>query len=141
MLEKLDDSVLPKRPELLPDGVLSWPNDDSSFRFESGEPFELLPERDTLPLPGPLMSLDFPKLLCESEDPDDPDDPLWLPLSLPWSFAIHPPALFGRTVIPRYDPEQCLRCPHEKANSVPATELVDASRRHRYCLPRCKSRR
>jgi hypothetical protein len=97
------------------------------LRSESGELLELLPERDPLPLLlDPLVPLDFPNLLCESEDPDDPDDPddpLWFALSLFRSFAIHPPALLGRTDIPRYDAEQCLRCPSEKANSVPMTEI------------------
>jgi hypothetical protein len=92
---------------LLPDDELSSPIDDSSLRFESPE---LLPERGVFPLLllDPLMPPDFPKLLCESEEPD-PEDPLWLELSLFRSFVIHPPALLGRTDIPGYDAEQCLR--------------------------------
>jgi hypothetical protein len=93
--EEFDDE-LPERPEPLPEEELSSPNDDSSLRSEFRE---LLPERGVLPLLllDPLMPPDLPWLLCESEDPDDPDDPVWLELSLFRSFAIHPPALPGRT--------------------------------------------
>lgn len=142
MPEELDELELPERPELLPEEELSSPNDDSSLRFESPElpdvP-ELLPERDPLPLLlDPLSPSDFPKLLCESEDPDDSDDPLWLAPSLFRSFAIHPPALLGRTDIPRYDAEQCLRCPYEKANSVPARASIDGAQGIVFAFSRCK---
>ena len=54
-------------------------------------PDEPLPERDPLPeLPDPLIPLPDPPELC-----DDPDEPPWLFLFR--SFAIRPPARFGRT--------------------------------------------